>query len=121
MPERSPGHVDSFSQSLARAPFGGRAVFYFVLAGIGSLLVTGGVIPVAFAATGLVGIPAAFLMVAVVLAVFSPGYVAMSTHIPYTGAFYAFITKGLGRPIGVGASFVALEAYNLLQVGLYGA
>ena len=55
------------------------------------------------------------------LALFSFGYVAMSRHITNAGAFYSYISQGLGRPLGVGGSLVALLAYNLLQIGLYGA
>ena len=38
--------------------------------------------------TGLTGIPAAFLVIAVVLAVFATGYMAMSRNIVHAGAFY---------------------------------
>jgi len=50
--------------------------------------VAAGVIPTAYALTGLTGIPVAFLVVAVVLALFCPGYVAMSRRIRNAGAFY---------------------------------
>jgi amino acid transporter len=79
------------------------------------------VIPTAYATTGLTGIPAAFLVVAVILALFATGYVAMTRWITNSGAFYAFIARGLGRPAGVAAALVALLAYSFLQVGLYGA
>ena len=46
--------------------------------------------------------------------------VAMSRRILNAGAFYTYVTHGLGRPAGVGAAFVALAAYNLMQTGLYG-
>ena len=56
-----------------------------------------------------------------ILALFATGYVAMTRHITNAGAFYAFISRGLGRPAGVAAALVALLAYTFLQVGLYGA
>jgi amino acid transporter len=83
--------------------------------------VAAGVIPTAYATTGLTGIPAAFLVVAVILAIWASGYVAMTRHIKNAGAFYAFISAGLGRVTGVAAALVALLAYSFLQVGLYGA
>lgn len=110
----------SVSAALARDRLGVPSVVYFVLAGVGPLMVVAGLVTTAYAATGLTGIPAAFLIVAVVLAVFSVGYVAMARYISNAGAFYAFISKGLGRPVGVGASLIAVVAYNLLQVALYG-
>src|SRR5579859_8030650 len=109
------------SRALARDRLGVPAVLFFVLAGVAPLTVAAGVIPTAYATTGLTGIPAAFLVVAVILALFASGYVAMTRYITNSGAFYAFISQGLGRVIGVGAALVALLSYTFLQVGLYGA
>jgi amino acid transporter len=106
--------------TLASGKLGVPAVFFFLMSGIAPLTVSAGVIPTSYAVTGLVAIPAAFLTTAVVLSVFSVGYVAMARHIQNSGAFYAFVAKGLGRSTGVGAALIALVAYNLLQVGLYG-
>ena len=39
-------------------------------------------------------------VLAVVLAVFSVGHVAMARHITNAGAFYAYIAHGIGRPAG---------------------
>src|SRR5579859_5386335 len=111
----------SVSQALARDRLGVPAVLFFVLAGVAPLTVAAGVIPTAYATTGLTGIPAAFLVVAVILGIFASGYVAMTRYITNSGAFYAFISQGLGRVPGVSAALVALLAYTLLQVGLYGA
>jgi amino acid transporter len=109
------------SRALARDRLGVPAVLFFVLAGVAPLTVAAGVIPTAYATTGLTGIPAAFVVVAVILALFATGYVAMTRWITNSGAFYAFIARGLGRPVGVAAALVALLAYSFLQVGLYGA
>jgi len=111
----------SVSRALARDRLGVPAVLFFVLAGVAPLTVAAGVIPTAYQATGLTGIPAAFLVVAVILALFATGYMAMSRRITHSGAFYAFVARGLGRPAGVAAALVALVAYTFLQVGLYGA
>ena len=111
----------SVSRALARDRLGVPAVLFFVLAGVAPLTVAAGVIPTAYATTGLTGIPAAFLVIAVILAIWASGYVAMTRHIKNAGAFYAFISAGLGRVTGVAAALVALLAYSFLQVGLYGA
>lgn len=118
---RAPGQPDAVSQTLARNRLGVTLVTFFVLASMGPLLVTAGLVPQAYATASLTGVPAAFLAVAIVLAVFSVGYVAMARRIANTGAFYAYIARALGRPIGVGAALVALLAYNAMQVALYGA
>ncbi|MDR7277700.1 APC family permease [Catenuloplanes atrovinosus] len=73
-----------------------------------------------WAVTGVLGIPVAYLAVAVVLAVFFVGFLDMSRRIPNAGAFYAYIRQGLGRHLAVGGAFIAVVAYGAMQVGLYG-
>jgi amino acid transporter len=109
------------SRALARDRLGIPAVLFFILAGVAPLTVAAGVIPTAYATTGLTGIPAAFVIIAVILGIFATGYVAMARYVTNAGAFYALIAQGLGRVAGVGAALVALLAYTFLQVGLYGA
>jgi amino acid transporter len=118
---QAPAKPSAMSRALARDRLGVPAVLFFMLAGVAPLTVAAGVIPSAYATTGLTAIPAAFLVIALILALFAAGYVAMTRHITNAGAFYAFIARGLGRPAGVAAALVALLAYTFLQVGLYGA
>jgi amino acid transporter len=108
------------SQALAKERLGVLRVLFFVLSSIGPLLVTAGLIPSAYAATGLTAEPAALLVVGLVLCVFTVGYATYAKYIPNAGALYAMIAQGLGKPTGVGAAFVALIAYNMLQIGIYG-
>jgi amino acid transporter len=116
-----PGGRSNVSVALAEDRLGLPPVLFFIMSAAAPLTVIIGVIPTAYAITGVRGIPAAFIAIGIVLAIFAVGYVAMARHISNAGAFYAYITRGLGRPAGVGASLVALVAYNALQVGLYGA
>jgi amino acid permease-like protein len=109
------------SRALARDKLGVLAVLAFILASIAPMTVAAGVIPTAYAITGLAGIPVAFLVVAVVLALFCPGYVAMSRRIRNAGAFYAFASAGLGKVTGVAAALMALVAYESFQCATYGA
>lgn len=106
--------------ALAADRLGVPAVVFFVMSAATPLTVVAGVITLAYAVTGLLGLPLAFLLVGLLLAGFGVGYVAMSRQVTNAGAFYAYVSRGLGRPAGVGAAWVALVAYNLLQVGLYG-
>ncbi|MFU8851447.1 APC family permease [Micromonospora sp. SL1-18] len=109
------------SEALARGRLGVPSVIFFVLSAAAPLTVVAGLITTGYAVTGVTGIPLAFLAVAVVLTLFAVGYVAMARRLTNAGAFYAYIARGIGRPAGVGAAWVALIAYNALQVGLYGA
>jgi amino acid transporter len=112
---------DVVARTLAHNRLGVPAVIFFVMSAAAPLTVVAGVVTTGFAVTGITGIPLAFLVVGAVLAVFSVGYVAMARHVANAGAFYAYVARGLGRPLGVGAAWVAVLAYNALQVGLYGA
>ena len=67
------------------------------------------------------GLPGAYLVAGIILLCFAAGYAAMSEHVTNAGAFYAYITKGLGRPAGVTAAFVALVAYNAIFCAVLGA
>ncbi|GAA2413234.1 APC family permease [Streptomyces coeruleofuscus] len=91
-----------------------------VLAATAPLMVVAGVMPTTFAVMGIVGQPLLFVVLGVVLILFSIGYSEMSRHVHNAGAFYAYISRGLGGTAGAGAALVALVAYNALQIGIYG-
>ncbi|MBA4865047.1 APC family permease [Streptomyces sp. PSKA54] len=91
-----------------------------VLAATAPLMVVAGVMPTTFGVMGIVGQPLLFVILGVVLALFSFGYAEMSRHVHNAGAFYAYISRGLGGTAGSGAALVALVAYSALQVGVYG-
>ena len=111
---------DVVSQTLARNRLGVPSVVFFVLAAAAPLTVVAGGATTGWSVTGVIGIPIAYLAVGTVLAVFSFGYTAMSRKIVNAGAFYSYIAQGLGRIPGVGAAFLALYSYNLMQIGLFG-
>ena len=108
------------STALGRDRLGVIAVVFFVMSAAAPLTTVAGVIPTGIAVTGLTGVSLAFLVVAVLLGLFSVGYVAMARHIANAGAFYAYIALGISRPIGIGASWTALLAYNMFQCACYG-
>lgn len=66
------------------------------------------------------GAPSAFLAVTVAFLLFAVGYGALSRFVPNPGAFYAYITSGLGRSAGLGSAFVVLASYLCIGVGFYG-
>ncbi|WP_415830290.1 GNAT family N-acetyltransferase [Kibdelosporangium persicum] len=108
------------SSALARNRLGVASIVFFIVSAAAPLTVIGSGAVLTFANTKTIGIPIAYAVIAVVLALFAVGYVAMSRHITNAGAFYTYVAQGLGRVPGVGASFVAVLAYNAMQVGLYG-
>lgn len=113
--------ADAISSALAADRLGVTDIVYFVMSAAAPLTVVAGVVTTGYAVTGITGLPVAFIAVGAVLALFSVGYVTMARYMVNAGAFYAYVSRGLGRPAGVAAAWVALIAYNALQVGLYGA
>jgi amino acid transporter len=73
-------------------------------------------------AIGFVGeaAPLAWIIATVVLLLFSVGYMTMTRHIPRPGAFYAYISLGLGRVMGVGSAYLATISYLVACAGIYG-
>ncbi|TDD92244.1 APC family permease [Actinomadura rubrisoli] len=115
-----PEVVSPSSAGTGRRRIGVPEIVFFVVAASAPLTVAAGGLPTSFAVTGVVGIPLLYVVLAVLLTVFTSGYAAMSRSISNAGAFYAYITHGLGRAAGVGAAFIALISYNTMQIGLYG-
>ena len=112
--QRSPG------TGLGQRRLGVPALVFMIIAASAPLTVVAGGVTSNYAVTGLPGIPLSFIVLGAVLLVFSVGYSAMSQHVHNAGAFYAYIARGLGKPAGVGAAWVALLAYNAMQIGIYG-
>jgi len=112
--------ASNVAAALAQDKRGTPRITQFALSAAATLTVVAGVIPTGYAVTGIIGLPAAFVLLGVVLIVFCVGYNAMSRRISNAGAFYAYVAQGLSRPLGVAAAWIAMAAYNLLQVGLYG-
>ncbi|WP_232666562.1 APC family permease [Pseudonocardia sp. TRM90224] len=103
-----------------RGSIGVAGIVFLVVAGAAPLTAIGGALPVMLAIGNGPGVPMAFLVVAVVLLVFSVGYAAMSHHVVDAGAFYAYVTRGLGARLGLGAAGLALLAYTAIQAAIYG-
>jgi amino acid transporter len=106
---------------LAAGRLGAPALIFVALAAATPLSVVTTTIPIAYAGNDVPFVPLLFPAVAVVLLLFSVGYAAMVRRSPNAGALYSFIARGLGRPTGIGAGWLALLSYNALQIGLYGA
>ena len=66
------------------------------------------------------GAPAGFLVATFVLLVFSVGYAAMSRKVTAVGGFYAFISHGLGRQLGMAMGFGSAVAYAVFEPAMAG-
>ncbi|MCD9672813.1 MULTISPECIES: APC family permease [Klebsiella] len=109
--------MDSKSQ-LKKNTLGIWSLLFFVVAAASPLTGIIGGLPVAISAGNGAGIPAIYVMAGIILIVFSFGYVKMSRHVTNAGAFYSYISAGLGRNMGISALMVALLAYFSIQIGV---
>ncbi|MFI6321499.1 APC family permease [Nonomuraea sp. NPDC050556] len=66
------------------------------------------------------GVPAAYLFATVVLTIFSVGYTAMAKHITAAGAFYGYISHGLGQIVGMVSGLLATMAYVVFEASIIG-
>lgn len=95
-------------------------IVFFVVAASAPLIGITGAVPVAMLLGNGAAVPGAYLAVGLTLLLFSVGYAAMSRHMTNSGAFFAYVGKGLGVNAGVAAAFAALVAYVTIQLAIYG-
>ena len=109
-------------QSEARPGLAGRMgvfeVVCTVLAFSAPIAVVSGYIPFVIIFGGN-GAPVVFLISMLLLLVFAVGFTTMSRYLPNPGAFYAYVTAGLGRVWGLGAAMLAIYGYLLMTLGGY--
>lgn len=108
------------SGRLRRNALGVAAITFFVVSAAAPLTAVAGGYPIAMLLGNGAGVPAAVVLVTLILLVFSVGYTAMARHIANAGSFFAFTSRGLGGVAGGAAAYIALLAYNTMQIGLYG-
>lgn len=116
-PPAVPGRSDERG---LRGSIGVVGIVFLVVAAAAPLTAVGGALPVMLAIGNGAGSPMAYVVATVVLLFFSVGYAAMSRHVVDAGAFYAYVSKGLGTPVGVGAAGLALLTYTAIQAAIYG-
>lgn len=114
------GEGEVSAHSLRAGAVETRHLVFFVLAAAAPLTVMAGFVPVAFMAAGEIA-PAGYLIAGIVYALFAVGFTTMSRYVRNTGAFYAYITTGLGPALGSGSALVAYASYTLGEIGFCAA
>ena len=105
---------------LRKDALGVAAITFFVVSAAAPLTAVAGGYPIAMLLGNGAGVPAAVVIVTLILLIFSVGYTTMARHISNAGSFYAFTARGLGGVAGGSAAYIAILAYNTMQIGLYG-
>lgn len=114
------GEVPSGAGRLAGNSMSGTHLVFTVLAALAPLTLVVAVSPLHFL-TGGAAVPGGFILAGCIMGLFAIGFSAMTRYVRNAGAFYAVITRGLGREAGAGAAMLAMVAYNALQISTYGA
>lgn len=95
-------------------------IVFYVIAAASPLVGMTGALPVAIVLGNGAAVPGAYLVTGVVLLLFSVGYATMSQSVTNSGAFFAYVGRGLGIGPGVGSAYASLTAYLAIQLAIYG-
>jgi amino acid transporter len=95
-------------------------IVFFVIATVAPMGASISALPLALGIGNGAGTAGAFVVVGVVLLLFSVGYSAMASRVSSAGGFYVFIREGMGNRAGRAAGLVALVSYNAVQVAIWG-
>jgi amino acid transporter len=112
-------HVGT-SGTLKSGKLGVLGIVFFVVAASAPLVGMTGAVPVAMLAGNGAGTPGSYLAVGLTLLLFSVGYAAMSSKVTNTGAFFAYVGRGLGTNAGVASAFASIVSYVTIQLAIYG-
>lgn len=106
--------------TLRRGTLGLLGIIFFVVAASAPLAGMTGAFPVAVAIGNGAGAAGMYVAVGIILLIFSVGYATMSHYVTNTGAFFAYVGRGLGIVPGVGSAFVSVLAYLTVQWAVLG-
>lgn len=91
-------------------------IIVLIIGAMTPLAVIVGTAPLGFAFGG-PSLTVAFIIAGIVIGIFCVGYSQMVKRISRPGAFYNYIARGLGRPVGVGGAMVGTIGYLFGYLG----
>ncbi len=111
---------DKQDGALKKGRLGILGIVFFVVAASAPLVGMTGAVPVAIGLGNGAAASGTYLLVGLLLLVFSVGFTRMSREVTNTGAFFAYVGRGLGKEAGVGSAFASLVGYITIQLAIYG-
>ncbi|MFU8946451.1 APC family permease [Mycetocola zhadangensis] len=93
-------------------------IVFMVIAAAAPITVVAANFPLILSVSGSIGAPLMVLAATIILLLFSVGYAWMTPRVPDAGAFYSYVSRGLGRRAGLGTASIALLCYVLLTVSM---
>jgi len=107
-------------KGLRKGAVGLTAVLFMAVANAAPITAMSFNVPIGAGYGNGIGVPAGFLFATIVLSIFAIGFSAMAKHVTTAGAFYGFISQGLGQVWGMAAGLLATIAYILFEGTLIG-
>ena len=77
-------------------------------------------VPIAVGYGNGIAVSGGYLFATIVLTIFTIGFVAMAKYVTTAGAFYGFISQGLGQIWGMASGLLAAVAYIIFEASLIG-
>ena len=114
------GAAPPMGERLKAGLVGLTSVMFMALATAAPITAMTGNLPIIIGGGSGAHAPGAFLFVTAVLLVFTIGYVAMARHITAAGAFYGYVSHGLGRVAGMVSGLLAVLAYIVFEASIVG-
>lgn len=111
--------LEKSSSKLLKGNLGTIDIVCTVIAFNGPFVVFTGLIPVIISSGNTLGAAMIFAICGAALLLFSVGFTEMARFVPNPGGFYAFISAGIGKPLGLGGSFLSVLCYYAIVINLY--
>jgi amino acid transporter len=118
--ENAPGPGAQRPHTLKVGAVGLLGVLFMAVANAAPITAMTGNVPIALGYGNGIGAPAGYLVATVVLTLFTVGFVSMARYITTAGAFYGFVTHGLGQVWGMATGALATMAYVVFEGSLIG-
>jgi amino acid transporter len=119
-PHAAPAPDAEHSHRLKAGAVGLMGVLFMAVANAAPITAMTGNVPIALGYGNGIAAPAGFLVATIVLTLFTVGFISMARHITTAGAFYGFITQGLGQVWGMASGALATMAYVVFEGSLIG-
>lgn len=118
MPQHSTAPASTRTEEGLTGTLGVPQIVFMVVAMAAPLTVVAGLIPIMIAVGNGTGVPLDFIVVGLVLVLFTVGFSAMTPEVKDAGAFFSYVHKGLGTVAGFGAAALAVVTYAVLLVSV---
>lgn len=95
-------------------------VLFMVVANAAPITAMSFNVPIAIGYGNGIGVSGGYFFATIVLTIFTIGFVTMAKYITTAGAFYGFISQGLGQLWGMASGLIAAVAYIIFEASLIG-